>query len=298
MRRALAPLAVALLVAATAVAVRAQGNPPRILAWVETLRGGEERELRWPVAVAASDDGAIAVADAWMPRVLLFRRVGISWQLDGTASLPAAPIGLTHDGERFVAALREAPYLLALEGPRLASRRMPLPAGVVPGAVASLGGGALLLLDLAGSRVLELAASGVVVRETAIDRRVSALTPLPAGGFLAAVGPEARVLRYDTSWNLQAEWELPGDGAEPAWPAALAVEPGGDALVLDRHTGRILVLDASGQLLGVGSRRGWDPGQLYFPAAMARLRDGQVVVADQGNARAQIFRRTDGAGGP
>lgn len=289
-----AALTLILLTAVLAAGAGAQGTPPRILSWVDTLRGSEEQELRWPSAVAASSRGEVAVADAKQPKLMLFRRVGVSWQLERTVSLPAAPIGLTHDGERFIVALRSPPYLVALEGPQLAIRRLSLPDDVVPGAVAALDEGQLLLLDLAGGRALRLSAAGDVLREIEIDRKVSALAPILSGGFLATVPNEARVLRYDAAWNLQSEWELPADGPEPAWPVAVAVEPGGDSLVLDRHGGRILVLDASGNLVGIGSRKGWEPGLLLYPAAMARLPGGGIVVADQGNGRAQIFRRTDG----
>jgi hypothetical protein len=64
-------------------------------------------------------------------------------------------------------------------------------------------------------------------------------------------------------------------------------------VVVDRHGGRILALDASGRLVGVGSGRGWNPGQLLLPTAIALFPDGRVVVADQGNSRVQIFRPVD-----
>jgi len=84
----------------------------------------------------------------------------------------------------------------------------------------------------------------------------------------------------------------------PAWPTGLAPEPGGNLLVVDRHVGRVLVLDANGQVSGVGSRKGWEPGLLLFPAGLARLPGGLVVVADEGNGRAQLFRRSAQGTGP
>ena len=84
----------------------------------------------------------------------------------------------------------------------------------------------------------------------------------------------------------------------PAWPTGLAAEPGGNLLVVDRHAGRVLVLDANGQVAGVGSRKGWEPGLLLFPAGIARLPGGAVVVADEGNGRAQLFRRSAAGTGP
>ena len=78
----------------------------------------------------------------------------------------------------------------------------------------------------------------------------------------------------------------------------LAAEPGGNLLVVDRHAGRVLVLDANGQVAGVGARKGWEPGLLLFPAGIARLPGGAVVVADEGNGRAQLFRRSAAGASP
>jgi hypothetical protein len=83
----------------------------------------------------------------------------------------------------------------------------------------------------------------------------------------------------------------------PAWPTGLAAEPGGTLLVVDRHVGRVLVLDATGQVAGLGSRQGWEPGLLLFPAGIARLPGGLVLVADEGNGRAQLFRRAEAGPG-
>jgi hypothetical protein len=60
----------------------------------------------------------------------------------------------------------------------------------------------------------------------------------------------------------------------------------------------VLVLDAAGQVAGVGSRKGSEPGLLLFPAGIARLPGGLVVVADEGNGRAQLFRRSAQGAGP
>ena len=86
---------------------------------------------------------------------------------------------------------------------------------------------------------------------------------------------------------------MPGLGPAPAWPVGLIVEDNGEIVVADRHGGRILVLDTSGRWIGSGSRRGWEPGLLRFPSDIARLPDGRIVVADQGNGRIQLLRRLE-----
>lgn len=283
--------------AAGAVPASAQSNLPRILAPEESLRGTEDQELRWPVATAAASAEEIAVADAFVRRLFVFRTVGASWRLDRVAELPGTPAGLAHDGRRYVASLRGEQGLIALEGPQLLQRRIGLPRGVVPGALAARRDGGLLVYDLAGGKVIELDAGGAPTRELVVAGRVSALAPEPGGGFYAAVGEQATILSYDAEGGLAAEWRLPDEGPVPAWPAGLAAEPGGGLIVVDRHAGRILLLDDEGRAVGTGSRRGWEPGLLLYPSSVTRLPDGRLLVADRGNGRVQLFRPTD-RGGP
>jgi hypothetical protein len=283
---------------AAAPPAAAQARLPRIFAVEETLRGTEEQEVRWPIAVASAGEREFAVADAFGPRVSVFRKDGLSWRLDASVDLPGGPVGLAHDGRRYVASLRGEQGLLAFEGPRLLQRRIGLPGGVVPGALSARPNGSLLVYDYAGERVVVLSADGEPEGDVKIDGRVTALAATSTGGFCATIAEAATVLRYDGNGTLEAAWQLPDDGPVPAWPAGLAVEPGGDIVVVDRHSNRLLLLDVGGKPLGVGSRRGWEPGLLWFPSAIARLPDGRLIVADQGNGRLQLFRRTEADASP
>jgi len=271
----------------------AQTSLPRVLGLEDSLRGAEEQELRWPVATAAASADEFAVADAFVPRIFLFRSAGASWELAHVAALPAAPVALAHDGRRYVASLRGGQGLLALEGPQLLQRRIGLPRGVVPGPLAARSDGGLLIYDYAGGKVVELNAEGNPAGEVEVAGRVTALAAAPGGGFYAAVGDEAVILRYRPDGPRGTTWHLPGDGPVPAWPAGLAAEPGGGLAVVDRHVGRILVLDDGGRPVGSGARRGWEPGLLLYPSSITRLPDGRLLVADEGNGRAQLFRRME-----
>ena len=66
----------------------AQTGAPRVLTFMESIKGNEEVELRWPVALAAASAEEIAVADAFGPRLLRFRRIGVLWQLDHSLQQP------------------------------------------------------------------------------------------------------------------------------------------------------------------------------------------------------------------
>jgi hypothetical protein len=107
------------------------------------------------------------------------------------------------------------------------------------------------------------------------------------------VAADASVLHFGANGSLEGTWRLPDHEQTPAWPVGLATEPGGTVLVVDRHAGRLLVVDAGGRVAGLGSRRGWEPGLLLFPSGVVRLPGGLVLVADEGNGRAQVFRRTE-----
>jgi DNA-binding beta-propeller fold protein YncE len=271
----------------------AQTTPARVLSFLEVLKGTEGAQLRWPVAVAAASDEEIAVADAFGSRLLRFRRVGVSWRVDGTAEMGGTPVALTSDGRRYVASLRQGKGLAAFEGPALTRRTLPMPRGVVPGALAAYPNGDLLVYDAAGDRILRLSGDGTLTTDVKVEGQVAALAVSASGGFFAAVAAEASVLHYDANGSLANRWTLPDFEHIRAWPVGLAAEPGGTLYVVDRHTARLLVLDASGKLVGLGSRQGWEPGLLLTPAGIARLPGGLLLVADEGNGRAQVFRRAE-----
>jgi hypothetical protein len=280
---------------APAAPARAQGITSRALTFEEALRGSEENEVRWPVALASAGPDELAVADAFGARVLLLRRLGAGWTVARSVTLPGAPAGIAWDGGRYVVSLRGEGGLTALEGADLLLRRIGLPQGAVPGVLAGVSGGGLLVADVAGGRILRLGAGGDVTGEIPVPGRVTAMVAA-SGGVFAAFGDDGVVRRYGSAGSEEATWRVPPDGPVPGWPAGLAATPGGDLLVADRHNGRIVVFDAAGQVTGFGSRRGWDEGLLLFPDGLALLGDGRLAVADQGNGRVQIFRR-EAAGG-
>jgi len=224
---------------------------------------------------------------------MVFRRAGAAWQLDRTAELPGTPIGLAHDGKRYVMSMRGQRGLAAFEGAGLQQRRIGLPEGVVPGPLAAWSHGGLLVYDYAGGRALKLSPEGKVTGELEIDGHATGLGVAPAGGFYVTLGDAGAVLRFDANGKMDARWPIPDDGPVPAWPAGIAVETGGDLLVVDRHNDHVLVLGAAGQATAIGSRHGWEPGLLRFPNSIALIPGGGVLVSDGGNGRVQLFRRTD-----
>ncbi len=264
-------------------------TPSRFLAMDTVLQGEDFGDLRWPVGVAVASIEQIGVADAFDKRLVVFVLTSGTWKVDQTITLPTSPRSLAHDGQRYLASLSDG-GLVSVEGDEFKVRRLALPPGTVAGPVAARPGGGFLVLDAAGGKVLVLEADGEVSGEVAIAGSPKALASAPDGGFYTAHPDIAEVRRHDPKGEVVRRWTVPGEGPVPAWPSGLLVAPGGDLVVVDRHGGRILALDSAGRLEGIGSGRGWQPGELMFPSAIAEFPDGRVVVADQGNSRIQIFR--------
>ena len=279
------------LAIALAIPAHAQSPSTPLLIWNRSLKGTEEQFVRWPVAVATSATGDIVVADGHESRLFVFRKRGLSWELDQVRELPGPPIDLVFDGNRFIASLRQRSDLVGFEGPELKQRRISLPKGVVPGPLAVLPSGGLAVYDFNGRRVLKLDASGSVSGQFSLVGFVTALSATSGGRLMATLVDPGVVLLLSPDGETEDTWRLPGEGPVPPWPVALAVDSTGDVYVVDRHASRILVLGGTGALEGTGSRRGWEPGLLLYPSDVDLLPDGGVVVADGGNGRVQVFER-------
>lgn len=286
----------ALAVLAALWAPAAAQNPvPALFAFEETLSGDDEQRLAWPTAVAARSDDEIAVADAAGPSLWIFHDQGggVGWGRQAFIELPAAAYSLAFDGDRYLISTRRPGRLLAVEGPGYELRELVLPQEVTPGAVAGLPDGGILVHDLAAGKLLVLGSDLEVRASVALAGTVAALAPGPGGGFYATFPQIGEVRRYGANGEELAVLAVPGLTPAPAWPVGLIVEANGEIVVADRHAGRLLVIETSGRWAGSGSRRGWEPGLLRFPADIARLPDGRIAVADQGNGRVQLFSRLE-----
>jgi len=266
--------------------------------WDEVVRPEGERALRWPVGVAAASADELVVADAYESRLVVLERQGVEWGQVREIELDGAPYAVAHDGNRYAVSLRGDAGLVAVEGDRHQLRRIALPAGTVPGALAAVDGGGFLVYDLSSGDVLKLDGSGSAAGRWTVDGPVTGLAAAPNGGFFATVAHRAEVLFHGADGRELQRFTVPGEGPVPAWPTGIVREAGGNLLVVDRHSGRLLKLDVSGRLEGRGARMGWDPGLLRFPAGIGWLPDGRLAVADQGNGRIQLFRLVSGDATP
>lgn len=276
----------------------AQNSLSPALVWVEKIQTSEENPLHWPVAVACGASQELVIAEARDPSLMVLRRRQEldEWEVAQSLPLPAAPSQVVFDGQRYIVALRRPGSLLAFAGEPLQQSSIDLPARVYPGKLAADNNGGLLVFDSAGSRILRLDSTGKVVREISDVEGVAGLALDDRGTISAAFIHPPRIKSWGAGQEAAGEWTLPGLGPEPAWPTGLANGTQGSLVISDRQGGRLILMDAQGQVVGWGAREGWDSGLLLRPADISRCPDQRFAVAELGNGRISIFQRLEDDG--
>jgi hypothetical protein len=264
----------------------------RLFTWDVVVDNEDSSAVRKPTGVAAGSDTELAVIDAHDNRLIVFGYSGTAWTVQQTVNLPGTPLAIAHDGARYMISLREGKGLMAVEGPRHQLRPVSLPVGAVAGVVAAIPGGGFLVHDSAGHQVLSLAPTGKVGDATAVEQGVVGLASARGGGFFVSLPASGEILGYDATGKENNRWSVPSVEPVPAWPVSM-VQIDGDLITLDRHGHRMVLFNSKNQFLGTGARRGWEPGLLLLPSAVAAFPDGRVAVADQMNGRVQIYRRIE-----
>jgi DNA-binding beta-propeller fold protein YncE len=131
-------------------------------------------------------------------------------------------------------------------------------------------------------------------------RRPVAVALLGASGVAVLDQENQRVVSYDLFGNaLGTLVDLAGEPVAAAAGrvrgGALAADRGGALYLADAESDRVLVFDFTGSFLRVLGGYGAQPGQLRRVAGLAATPQGQLLVAERLNARAQ---RWDASGKP
>jgi hypothetical protein len=264
----------------------------RLFALDVVVDSEDSSAVRKPTGVAAGSDTELAVVDAHDNRLLIFGYSGTEWTERQTVNLSETPLAIAHDGTRYLISLRGGKGLMAVEGTRHQLRPVSLPSGSVAGTVAGIPGGGFLIHDSAGNQVLTLTQAGKLESATPVEPGAVGIAAARGGGFFVSLPATGEILSYDATGRQTDRWPVPSVEPVPAWPVSM-VQIEGDLITLDRHGHRLVQFNNKNQIEGVGSRRGWEPGLLLFPSALAAFPDGRVAVADQMNGRIQIYNRIE-----
>jgi DNA-binding beta-propeller fold protein YncE len=108
-------------------------------------------------------------------------------------------------------------------------------------------------------------------------------------GFIWALDTITKtVYRFDGAGVLKNKFVI---GADVSFPFALAIGPGGQIYVLDRHDGSVVVFDESGAYKYRFLSKGHSRARLYYPEDIQFDFLGRLCIVDSGNGRVEIFGR-------
>lgn len=109
-------------------------------------------------------------------------------------------------------------------------------------------------------------------------------------GRFYVVDMTGRVQRFGVSGGFEVLWQMPQ--TDLGKPKGMAVEPGGNVVVLEPHYSRVNHFTSGGLLVSQWGRPGQAAGEFAQPRAVALNSQGEIYVAEFGGAeRVQRFSR-------
>jgi len=293
-------IAVAVLLAAHAAAAPVAAAEVLKLRHAATLLADTEGvPLSYPQGVGCGAGDAILVADSGNGRVLRVEVSGALARVTGIVKLPEVAYPIRVDGDasgelivldgksrRLSRVRADGSFGGGIEVPRAEGAAEPVIRSFALGA-----GGAVVAADVAGRRVVQIAASGTLERSIALPAEARSLTDVALDGrgsiyALDGVGRRVWVARPGEA----AFAPLSGSLSEDLdFPGALDADPSGRLLVADENGGGVVILGPDGSFRGRQSAYGWKEGFLRYPTDICSSRRGFVAVADRENQRVQVF---------
>jgi hypothetical protein len=291
------PSVAAFLALAALAAAPGAARPASLAFRLEITADDKEEPLRAPEGIACTDRGALVVADTGNGRLLTYTyRDG---RLTGgkPVKLPEAsyPVRVQIDSRGNVLVLdRKTRRIVRVDA-----------AGAFAGAVTLKGAASpepvptsfkvgpadeLIVLDIAGRRVLVAGADGRVSRELPLPASGEEFTDvaLDAAGRIVAL--DAVGSRLWAAAKGETAFKPLGQGMKDriAFPVYLT-DAGGRFLVVDQHGHGVAWVGPDGNLTGRELEMGWIKGQVYYPEQLCIGGEGLIFIADRNNNRVQAF---------
>ncbi|BDG09247.1 hypothetical protein AMPC_23600 [Anaeromyxobacter paludicola] len=253
--------------------------------------------LKAPEGVGCAD-GTLVVADTGNGRLVSYEwRDGV---VSGGTEIKLAqvthPVRVQLDGQGNLLVLDRKAKKIARLDPKGAFQGWLEPkgaAGVVPQAFKLDAAGDVWVLDQTSNAVLALDPTG------ALKSKVE----LPKGGIFVDLTVDAAGTVYALDargaevWSVEkggAAFKLLSKGLKESmnFPAYLTHDGKGTLLVVDQNGMGVVLLGIDGSYLGRRLALGWTEGAVYYPAQLCLTPGGEMVVADRGNNRVDLFSVT------
>ncbi len=294
--KVLAVFLASVLAAAGAHAAGALKLKPIVSGYVD----GKGAGLRQPEGVGYDGKSLVVVADTGNGRLVEYSLHGESLTPGADISIPQLPypirVQVAPNGE--ILALDGKLRKIARLSPSGEFRGYVEPSGVpgdrpvVPRSFRVGPEGNLYVLDVLSGRVLQLDPSGKFLRGIPFPEGYGFLSDLDVdtGGNLYLVDSVGRKVFTAPKDNAVVVPLTGGLGEDLDFPTSIALDERGDILLADENGSGIVVIGRDGSYRGRQLAMGWKEGMLRYPSQICAARDGNVIVADRGNNRIQVFR--------
>lgn len=264
-------------------------NPWRVKAILKV--GGEIRPLTQPSGLFLDPAaGKVYVADPENNRLLSFTPAGeflAEFTAGGSLRRPA---DLLKDDKGIFRVLEFGyPGFIEVDAANRRTTRHELKAGksaVYPRRIAPAPGGFLVLDKISGAIILYGETFEEVSTIGCPDQGGFKDFNLSGGGILALSA--RNIHRYSMTGQHLGATPLP---PELEFATSLASDSGGLVYLLDRHAGKVAVLQPEGALLYTFLQRGENEGDLLYPSLIRFDSDNGLWIVDEGNNRVMVLRK-------
>lgn len=275
----------------------------------EWFAGREEKHLVRPMAIVATAEGVIYIADPGVRGVHRFDTIRHHYKLlrrAEDAPLPS-PVGLALGprGEVYVtdSALNGVYVIISVRDKHVVPFPLKAPLAQPTGVACNPATGQLYIVDTGNQQVKIFAPDGTL--QTAFGRRGTGdgefnyptlMWRDDSGKLWVTDSLNFRVQMFDAAGRFLNKFGRLGDGSgDHARPKGVATDRAGHVYVVDSLHHAMQMFDAGGAfLLNVGEQ-GRHPGEFWLPTGIYIAKDNHIYVADSYNQRVQVFRYVGGS---
>jgi len=255
--------------------------------------------MRQPEGVACNDKSAVVVGDTGNGRLLRYTLEEKTVKPVGEirAAQLASPIRVQLNSRSEIFALDGKQRRILRFGPGgeykdpVGLEGVPAPAGFVPRSFKIDRSDTLYILDILSARVLVAGSDGKFQRQLEFPKEYGFISDLAVdfkGTILLLDSVKAAV--FAAAKDAKAFSPMTkGLREHLRFPTYLTTDGRGILYVVDENGGGIVLLGQDGSYLGRQLNLGWTEGLLYFPSQVCLNERGELLIADRGNSRVQLF---------
>lgn len=291
-------VAAALALAAAAAAVQA-GEAVKLRLVKAIYAGSVGAGLNVPEGVAFDGKSRLVVADSGNGRLVTFTMTEAAITPVGEIRLPEMPyplrLAVAADGTMLVLDGKLRRILRIGAGGEFEGYHElggEASNGAVPRSLKLAGDGTLYVLDVGRGRVLVVGADGALKRQIAFPAEAGFVSDLAVDrrGTVYLVDSVRKRVYAAAKEDATAKPLTEGMAEDMNFPTSIVADDGGRLFLGDENGGGIVVLGNDGSFRGRQSSFGWKEGLLRYPSELALGPAGELIVADRGNDRVQIFK--------